>query len=68
MKCKVFITDRRIVLSDVSADLKRDFDEYNVKYEPNTNSLHGDNKDLYELLIWLSLFHEVELKIRKDIL
>ena len=62
MKCKVFITNRRIVLSDVSEDLKRDFDEYNVKYYPDTNSLYGNNKDLYELLIWISLFHEVELK------
>lgn len=62
MKCEVFITNRRIVLSDVSEDLKRDFDEYNVKYNPDTNSLQGNNKDLYELLIWLSLFHKVELK------
>lgn len=59
MKCKIFITNRRIVLSDVTEDLKRDFDDYNVTYDPDTNSLRGNNKDLYELLIWMSLFHEV---------
>lgn len=61
MKCKIFITNRRIVLSDVTEDLKRDFDDYDVKYDSDTNSLQGNNKDLYELLIWISLFHEVVL-------
>lgn len=59
MKCKIIITTRRIFLLDGTEDLKRDFDDYNVEYEPDTNSLRGNNKDLYELLIWISLFHEV---------
>lgn len=61
MKCKMMLTRRRIILSHVTEDLKRDFDDYNVKYNPDTNSLYGNNKNLYELLIWISLFHEVIL-------
>lgn len=57
----MMLTRRRIILSHVTEDLKRDFDDYNVKYNPDTNSLYGNNKNLYELLIWISLFHEVIL-------